>query len=282
MKIAKNWENYECLDIGDGYKIERFGEFILKRPEPTAGGEMTLQMQHFDGEFINGQWEHHLPESWVLEYRDMKFELKLSEFKHLGMFPEQAINWDFIRKIHDKHQEPMRILNLFGYTGAATIASAMGNVEEVVHVDALKSANQRTQENIALNGLEHKKIRTLQDDVLKFIQREKRRGRTYHGIIMDPPSFGRGPKGERWKIETHLETLIEHATDLLDEDAVFLIVNTYTAGLTPDDVLNIVKEKFNPGYGKFETTSIGLPIKNKPFPLKAGNTTRWCKYKDIE
>ncbi len=281
MKIAKNWENYECLDIGEGYKIERFGEYILKRPEPTAGGELDLQMTHFDGEFINGQWEHHLPESWILEYKDMKFELKLSEFKHLGIFPEQALNWDLIRSIHEKHKEPMRILNLFGYTGGATVASAWGNVEEVVHVDALKSANMRTQENLKLNNLEDKHVRTLVDDVLKFIEKEKRRGRTYHGIIMDPPSFGRGPKKEVWKIEEQLETLIQGAVELLDEDAVFLILNTYSRNLTPSYVLRTLKTYFNPEDGKFDSSKIGLPIKNKPFPLKAGNTTRWCKYGEL-
>lgn len=281
MKISRQWENYACLDIGDGYKIERFGEWILKRPEPTAGGELTMGIAHFDGEFVNGEWRHHLPESWILEYKDMKFQLKLSEFKHIGIFPEQALNWDLIRSIHNTHDKPMRILNLFGYTGAATVAAAMGNVEEVVHVDALKSANIRTQENIRLNNLEDKVVRTIVDDVMKFLDREIRRGRTYHGIIMDPPSFGRGPKGEKWKIEDQLDSLIEKAVALLDEEAVFMIINTYTSQLTPDNVLSKFKKQFKPGYGQFDTNVIGLPIKHKDFVLKAGNTTRWCKYPEL-
>jgi len=282
MKIAKTWKNYECLDVGEGYKIERFGPFILKRPEPSISDKFTITNPKLDGEFKNKKWIHNnIPNQWVLEYKNYQFALQPSEYKHLGIFPEQAVNWDFIEKINKRKDKPLRILNLFGYTGAATVVAASGNNEEIVHIDALKSAIARTQENLKLNGLEDQYVRTIVDDALKFIQREKRRGRSYHGIIMDPPSFGRGPNKEIWKIEEQLPILIDGVVDILDDDPEFIIINTYTKNLSHQEVLKLLKSKFNPGYGKFSSNKLGVPITHKPYPLTLGNTTRWCKYEDI-
>lgn len=285
MLTANNWKEYECIEIGEGFKIERFGNFIFKRPEPTATGKLKLKNIELDGTFENGSWEfNNLPDSWVLNYKNMKLNLSPSSFKHLGVFPEQAINWDFIMDANRKADKPLRILNLFGYTGAATIAAAMGNVEEVVHIDSLKSANKRTQENIELNGLSDKKIRTMVDDVLKFLEKEKRRGRTYHGIIMDPPSFGRGPKGEIWKIEDQIDHLINSALDVLDKDAVYVILNTYSTKLSHTTVKTILEKKFRSHKihkGYFDSHKIGVPVTHGDKNLQLGNTTRWCIYEDL-
>lgn len=285
MLIAKNWSEYEALDIGEGYKIERFGDFIFKRPEPTATGPLTLKDIELDGSFENGKWVHKdLPDSWVINYKNMKLNLSPSSFKHLGVFPEQAVNWDFIQDVSKRHDEPLRILNLFAYTGGATIAAAMGNVEEVVHIDALKSAIKRTQENISLNGLEDKTIRTIVEDVLKFLKREKKRGNTYHAIIMDPPSFGRGPKGEIFKIENEIDALLDAACDILDEKAVYFIVNTYSTNLSHQTVKTILQKKFKKHHihhGAFDSHQIAVPVKVNNQLLKLGSTTRWSLYEDI-
>ena len=283
MRLSKQWNDYECLDIGDGYKVERFGPYILKRPEPSAKGHLTIKNIDFNGVHTGKEWKtHNLPESWILEYKDMKFNLRLHEFKHLGIFPEQATNWDFIREVSKKHNEPLRILNLFGYTGGATIAAAMGNIEEIVHIDALKSAIDRTRENIDLNNLQDKKIRTIQEDVMKFLFREKKRGRTYHGIIMDPPSFGRGPRGDVWKIEEHLEPLIDACLDILDEEAVYIILNTYTTKLSAKWVGDLFSSKLKDRNikGFIDSQDIGVPVTHKKYPLKLGKTTRWCRYEN--
>lgn len=285
MLIPKNWKEYEAIDIGEGFKIERFGSFVFKRPEPTATGKLKSKIKDFDGMFEDGKWIHKdLPNSWILKYKDMKFNLSPSSFKHLGIFPEQAVNWDFIRDVDEKHQKPMRILNLFAYTGGATIAAAMGNVEEVVHIDALKSAITRTQENIQLNQLEHKTIRTMVDDVLKFVQKEKRRGNTYHAIIMDPPSFGRGPKGEIFKIEDQIDDLLDACLDILDKEAVYFILNTYSSNLPHKTVETIMKKHFKKHHiyhGSFDSHKLGVPVKEDKQILKLGNTTRWCIYEDL-
>ena len=285
MLINKNWTEYEIIDIGEGMKIERFGDFIFKRPEPSVHNKLSVKDIKLDAYFKDGQWiQKDLPDEWVIHYKDMKMMLSPSSFKHLGIFPEQAINWDFIRDVSNKHKEPIRVLNLFAYTGGATIAAAMGNVEEVVHIDALRSAINRTQTNIKLNGLEDKTIRTMVDDVLKFLRREKRRGNTYHAIIMDPPSFGRGPKGEVWKIEERLEELIDASLDVLSDDALYLILNTYSAHLSHEDVLKTLKSKFKARHihhGAFDSHKLAMPVTHNNQTLTLGNTTRWCIYEDL-
>ncbi len=280
MRISNEWKDYECLDVAQGYKIERFGSFILKRPESTAHDTPNLLDIHLDGYHSGNEWIYnHLPHTWNLHYKDMKFMLRLHEYKHIGIFPEQATNWDFIRKMGKIHK-PKRVLNLFGYTGAATIAAAMEDVEEVVHIDALKSAIERTRANITLNNLDHKVIRTIQEDVMKFLRREKKRNRTYHAIIMDPPTFGRGPQGTLWKIEEHLEPLIDACLDLLDKDASYLIINTYSPKLSAQDVESILKRKLKQHHikGYVDSQEIALPITGKPYNLVQGKTTRWCAF----
>lgn len=284
MRVANKWKEYECLDAGEGYKIERFGEYYLKRPEPTMTHRLKTKGIDFNAEYNNNEWIiTDLPNAWILNYENMKLNLQLHEFKHLGVFPEQAVNWDFIIEAGKRHHEPIRVLNLFGYTGAATVAAALGNVEEVVHIDALKSAIKKTQENILLNNLSDKKIRTITEDVMKFLIREKKRGRTYHAIIMDPPSFGRGPKGTAWKIEEQLESLINACLDILDKDAIYLMLNTYTTNLSKDEVLKVLKKQFNDRnitHGTFDSQDIGVPITSGGV-LTSGKTTRWCIYEDL-
>lgn len=282
MLLAKNWTDYELLDMGDGMKVERFGDYIFKRVEPNAKGHLRYPDIKPNAVFENGKWTiHSLPLEWHLQYQEMTLSLSLSTFKHLGVFPEQASNWDFIRAVDKTHTEPLKILNLFAYTGASTVMCAMGNVDEVVHIDALKSAIKKTQENLKLNHLEDKKVRTIVEDAIKFLQREKKRGNKYHAILMDPPSFGRGPNKEIWKIEDKLETLFDLALDVLSEDAVYFIVNTYSTHLPHSKVEALLKKKFkekNIYHGSFSSDELGIPLKDSHDILALGNTTRWCIY----
>lgn len=285
MRITNKWTNFEVIDIGDGQKIERYNNFILKRPEPVATGPLSKKLPPIDAWYQEG-WHFNtsLPDSLTLAYEDMKLLVKPTTFKHTGIFPEQAVNWDWARSVIRNFNQPMRILNLFGYTGGATIACAMEpNVIEVVHIDALKSLNAWTQENVKLNNLESKTIRTITEDVLKFLDREAKRGRTYHGIIMDPPSYGKGPKGEVWRIEEKLPLLLEKCIKILDDDAQFMILNTYTTNLGSGKVDAIVNKAFKNSTikGYTETESIGLKVSQKDTPLACGLTTRWSKHEDL-
>lgn len=285
MRIPLHWEDFEVIDAGKGVKIERYTEFILKRPEPTATGPLTLKSYDPDATFdTKWRFKTQLPESIILRYQDMKLLVRPTTFKHTGVFPEQAVNWDWARTVIRDYKKPMRILNLFGYTGGATIACAMeDNVEEVVHIDALKSLNAWTQENVQLNNLGEKTIRTITEDVLKFLDRELKRGRTYHGIIMDPPSYGKGPKGEVWRIEEKLPLLLDKAIALLDEDAQFMILNTYTTNLGINKVKHIFDShlKRNGIKGHTHSDNIGLPISYKDEVLACGITSRWSKNENI-
>lgn len=283
MRISKDWIDYQILSASDEYKIEKVGPYVLKRPDPLAQFSST-QAPSIDASYTE-QWHLNsgVPESWTLKYKHLNFIIKPTKFKHIGIFPEQAVNWDWMQEVIESSDKPLRILNLFGYTGGATLACVHENVEEIVHVDALKSAIVWTQDNIKLNHFEDAHIRTIVDDVMKFIQREKRRGRTYHGIIMDPPSFGRGPKGERWKIETQLQPLLQACLDILDDDALFMVINTYTTNLSSKDVTQILsselKQSNHKGY--IHSDAIGLPIQNSNDVLSGGITTRWCYREDL-
>lgn len=277
MRIADEWKDFEIVDAGEGVKIERYQTYFLQRPEvlATANLKKTIDL---DAAFLDNAWHfyHELPDMIPVRYKDMQLITRPTQFKHTGIFPEQAVNWDFARKVLRTHDEPVRILNLFGYTGGATLACAMEEcVSEVVHVDALKSLLKWTQDNVILNQLDHKTIRTIQEDVLKFIQREKRRGRTYHGIIMDPPSFGRGPKGERWTLNELLPGLLEACAAIFDKDGLFVIVNTYSASMSGETVLETLKTYF-PSHGGYDSDAIGLPITRQQTVLHCGYTARWC------
>jgi 23S rRNA (cytosine1962-C5)-methyltransferase len=277
QEIAKNWKDYECLDAGNGYKLERWKDVILSRPESHADWSKNPKVKewkdvhaHYQLSNGKGDWQFNqtLPETWNIQYKDLTFKVSPTSFKHTGLFPEQAANWDWMRKLIEREDREIRILNLFAYTGGATMACSKAGASEVVHVDASKGMIAWAKENQQLCGLEDHKIRYIVDDVLKFVEREKRRGRTYHGILMDPPSFGRGPKGELWKFEKQIIDLIDSCKELLDDDPLFFLVNAYTLGFSDDLLYKDLKFAFNKA--KVVTGEIGLPITNQDKVLPCG------------
>lgn len=279
MRKTSHWQDYELMDLGNGIKIERFNHIITNRPEPTALNNRLHPDLKANASY-NKTWtlNKDLTPKTILKYRDMKFHIEIEQGKQVGIFPEQAVNWDWMRSVMSKSDKPLRILNLFAYTGGASIACAMENIEELVHIDALRSANNSAKENIILNNLDSKTIRIIQEDALKFLLREKRRGKTYHGIIMDPPSFGRGPNKEQWKIEDQLKPLIDAAVDILADDAVFLSINTYTSNLSSKEVLKIMNNSLQNKNFPLNTHSDSIGISNRAntLTLSSGLTSRWC------
>lgn len=287
-KIADNWKDYECLDAGNGEKVERWKNIILKRPDPQAVWSFNDRKYKYDAIYHRsnkggGNWEFNkkLPEFWTINYKHLTFKVSPTGFKHTGIFPEQAVNWDWMMEEIEKYSEEkeIRILNLFAYTGCATMACASAGASEVVHVDASKGMCQWAKENMELSHLEDKKIRFIVDDVLKFVQREKRRGHTYHGILMDPPSYGRGPNGEMWKLEEQINELIESCLEILDDDPIFFLVNAYTTGFSSIVLENLLKRsvlKKHPN-GHVDTGEIGLPITKDDMILPCGIYGRWVK-----
>ena len=278
IKISNDWKDYRCLASGDGEKIESWGGIILRRPDPQIIWKKSNNniWNDYDGYYHRsnrggGSWEfsHKLENSWTINYKNLKFKVKPTNFKHTGIFPEQAVNWDYIMKRVSKIKDrEVKILNLFAYTGCATMAASKAGAQEVVHVDASKGMVEWAKENMHLCGLENNKIRFIVDDVIKFLEREKRRGRTYHGIIMDPPSYGRGPKGEVWRLEDNLRELLEKARDVLDEEYSFLLINSYTTGISPTSLNNILSLTFK--NSNIETGEIGLPIEEDELVLPCG------------
>lgn len=278
MQVSNNWTEYDCLASGDGEKLERWGDVILIRPDPQIIWKKKNSdiWKKVDGIYHRsnkggGYWEFlkKIPDSWIIHYKELTFKVSPTNFKHTGIFPEQAMNWDYImKKIREDKEQEFRVLNLFAYTGCATMAAAMAGADEVVHVDASKGMIEWAKENRDLCGLSYKKIRFIVDDVMKFLEREKRRGRTYHGIIMDPPSYGRGPKGEVWRLEDNLQELLSKVSDVLDENFSFLLINSYTTGVSPTSLENILKLTFLGS--KIETGEIGLPIQENQLVLPCG------------
>ncbi len=275
QEIAKNWKDYECIDAGDGYKLERWNNVILSRPESHADWSKNPKVKEWKEThahyLINkGEWQMNqtLPETWNIQYKDLTFKVSPTSFKHTGLFPEQAANWDWMRKLIEHEDREIRILNLFAYTGGATMACSKAGASEVVHVDASKGMIAWAKENQQLCGLEDHKIRYIVEDVLKFVEREKRRGRTYHGILMDPPSFGRGPKGELWRFEKQIIDLIDACKEILDDKPLFFLVNAYTLGFSEDLLYKDLKFAFNKA--KVVTGEIGLPITNQDKVLPCG------------
>ena len=224
MNISNNWTDYECIATGDGEKLERWGNVILNRPDPQIIWNKTNNpaWNTWDGYYERsktggGSWhfKHKLKDYWTIKYKALTFKVSPTNFKHTGIFPEQATNWDYIiDKIKESNQKEFRVLNLFAYTGCATMAASSAGASEVVHVDSSKGMIDWAKENMKLSGLENNRIRFIQDDVLKFLEKEKRRGRTYHAIIMDPPSYGRGPNKEVWKLEDNLQELLNKTKDI--------------------------------------------------------------------
>ena len=278
MNISNKWIDYECLKTGNGEKLERWGNIILNRPDPQIIWEKKDVWNNYDGYYHRsneggGYWEYKkkLPEYWTVKYNNLTFKVSPTNFKHTGIFPEQAANWDYINfkvKEYLKDHEEMHILNLFAYTGCATRAAANAGATEVVHVDASKSINEWAKENMKLCHLEDKTIRFIADDAIKFLEREKRRGHTYQGIIMDPPSYGRGPNKEVWKFENDFTKLLDKVKDVLDKDYSFLLISSYTTGISHISLENILKLKF-PNQ-KIETGENCLPIIENNLILPCG------------
>ena len=278
MNISNKWIDYECLKTGNGEKLERWGNIILNRPDPQIIWEKKDVWNNYDGYYHRsneggGYWEYKkkLPEYWTVKHNNLTFKVSPTNFKHTGIFPEQAANWDYIDfkvKEYLKDHEEMHILNLFAYTGCATMAAANAGATEVVHVDASKSINEWAKENMKLCHLEDKTIRFIADDAIKFLEREKRRGHTYQGIIMDPPSYGRGPNKEVWKFENDFTKLLDKVKDVLDKDYSFLLISSYTTGISHISLENILKLKF-PNQ-KIETGENCLPITENNLILPCG------------
>lgn len=300
MWIADNWKDYEVIDTSNGEKLERWGDYILLRPDP----QVIWDTKHNDPRWrkLNGhyhrsakgggEWEFfNLPQEWSINYKDLKFNLKPFSFKHTGLFPEQAVNWDWFSGIikdalsKDKSSSnpkytkdrPLKVLNLFAYTGGATVSAAKAGAA-VTHVDASKGMVGWAKENAVSSGLSEAPIRWLVDDCVKFVEREIRRGNKYDGIIMDPPSYGRGPKGEIWKIEESVFPFIELTTQLLSDDSLFFLINSYTTGLQPAVLSYMLNTALVPKFGgQVEASEIGLPVSSNGLVLPCGASGRWIK-----
>ena len=284
MWIADKWKDYEVIDCSGGEKLERWGDYVLVRPDPqviwntkkTETGWRNPNAHYHRSSKGGGEWEFFdLPEQWSIHYRSLTFHLKPFSFKHTGLFPEQAVNWDWFSEKIKQANRPVKVLNLFAYTGGATLAAAATGAQ-VTHVDASKGMVNWAKENAQASGLGDAPIRWLVDDCKKFVEREIRRGNTYDGIIMDPPSYGRGPKGEIWKIEDSIHEFVQLCTQILSKDAVFFLINSYTTGLAPSVLTYMmsveIKERFG---GTVEASEIGLPVSSNGLVLPCGASGRW-------
>ena len=290
LRKADQWKDYACIDAGNGEKLERWSGYVLRRPDPQAIWPVTGKKSLWNSADAvyhrsssgGGSWEYRkkLPEFWTVNYRELTFKVSPTGFKHTGLFPEQAANWDWMADlIRACPDEEIRVLNLFAYTGGATMACAAAGAAEVVHVDAAKGMVAWAKENRDLCGLQDKRIRFIVDDVLKFVEREKRRGHTYHGILMDPPSYGRGPGGEMWKFEKEITGLIRACTEILDEHALFFLINSYTAGFSHIVLEDIMKVMILPEHpGILETGELALPVENNGLLLPCGIFGRWQRH----
>ena len=285
MWIADGWKDYEVIDCSDGEKLERWGKYILLRPDPQvlwSTPKKNPNWNKLNGHYHRsnkggGEWEFfNLPKQWTINYRDLTFNLKPFSFKHTGLFPEQAANWDWFSKIiKESGRKDVKVLNLFAYTGGATCAVAKAGAA-VTHVDASKGMVTWAKENVISSGLGDKSVRYIVDDVVKFVQREFRRGRKYDAIIMDPPSYGRGPSGEVWKIENELYPLIEDCMKILSENPLFFLINSYTTGLSAQILINVLSMTVGKKYGGVtEADEIGLPMSANGLILPCGISGRW-------
>ncbi len=284
MRIA-NWKDYELLDTSAGERLERWGGIVLIRPDPQIIWNTpkkhplwnSAHARYLRSSAGGGNWQElkKVPPMWKISYGELTFQLKTMGFKHTGIFPEQAVNWDFAMEKIAEANRPLKVLNLFGYTGAATLACLKAGAQ-VCHVDASKGMVAWAKENAAASGLESRPVRWLVDDCVKFVQREQRRGNTYDGIIMDPPSYGRGPGGEVWKLEEQLYPLVEMCVPILSEHPLFFILNSYTTGLSPavmEYLLGVlIQKKFG---GRVSSDEIGLPVTGSGLVLPCGSTAIW-------
>lgn len=286
MLTPQDWKDYELIDSGYGMKLERWGSnpsVVLARPDPQAFWPQKLTPEEWakaDGTYTRGtggkgSWEFkkELPESWIIQYKNLSFKISPTSFKHTGLFPEQAVNWDWIME-RCLTRRGAKVLNLFGYTGGASVAAAAAGAE-VTHVDAAEGMVDWTKENLTLSGLGDAPVRLIVDDAMKFVQREKKRGNMYDAIIMDPPSFGRGAKGELWKLEKNLWPLVEQCAQILTPNPLFVLINSYTTGMSPIVLENLLTTVLDGKGGTFTHGEIGLKSEKTGVILPAGIFSRW-------
>lgn len=288
MWLANEWNDYKLKDCADGEKLEMWKSIMLCRPDPQAIWREKAAPELWkkaDARYLRsntggGRWQFFnkkMPEKWTVNYKNLTFNIKPMGFKHTGLFPEQAVNWDWFSALIKNSGRPIRILNLFAYTGGATVA-ALASGAEVVHVDASKGMVTWAKENVISSGLGDRFVRFIVDDVKKFVQREFRRGREYDAIIMDPPSYGRGPGGEVWRIEDELYPLIEDCMKIMSDDPLFFLINSYTTGLSQTVLSNVLQLTMQKRYGgRVSADEIGLPIADGKLVLPCGISGRWEK-----
>ena len=283
MWTAKNWKDYQILDTSSGERLEKWGKYILIRPDPQVIWNTPRTIKEWrqkNGHYHRsskggGQWEFFdLPKQWSIQYKSLTFHLKPFHFKHTGLFPEQAVNWDWITEKIQGAAREVKVLNLFAYTGGATLAAAAAKAS-VTHVDASKGMVSWAKENAVSSGLERAPIRWLVDDCLKFVEREIRRGNHYDAIIMDPPSYGRGPKGEIWKLEDCIYPLIQQCARLLNSHPLFFLINSYTTGLAPSVLTYMLSTALKEFGGTVNSQEIGLPVSSTGLILPCGASGRW-------
>lgn len=279
MLLANNWKDYTVIATGDGYKLEKWKDITLLRPDPQViwRSSKNLMSYDVDARYLRsdkggGKWEYFrkIPDEWIIGYKDLKFKVKPMGFKHTGLFPEQAVNWDKMTSLIKSANRPINVLNLFAYTGGATCAVLSAGAS-CCHVDASRGMVERAGENVRLSGLDDKPVRFIIDDCVKFVKREIRRGKKYDAVIMDPPSYGRGPNGEMWKIEDQLFDLVNLCKEVLSDNPLFFLINSYTAGLQPQVLNNILTLTVKQSRGRVESYEVGLPtLEEVSLPCGAG------------
>ncbi len=285
MRIADNWNDYRIIDTSDGEKLESWGGRLLVRPDPQIIWKTPRKSplwQKADAVYHRsakggGEWEYRkrLPESWEISLGQLRFVIRPTGFKHTGLFPEQAVNWQLMADMIRGAGRPIKVLNLFAYTGGATLACAAAGAQ-VSHVDASKGMVQWARDNAAASGLSDRPIRWLVDDCEKFVRREIRRGSLYDAVVMDPPSYGRGPNGEVWKLEDSIYELVKTCSDVLSDKPLFFLLNSYTTGLSPSVMAYILSEVLTPRLGgRVSADEIGLPVETAAMPLPCGSTAVW-------
>ena len=285
MDIANKWKDYELLDMANGEKLERWKDVVLVRPDPQViwkEKSFPNKWDRINARYVRsssggGHWEYSkkMPQSWQVKYKNLSFNIKPMGFKHTGLFPEQAANWDWLIDKIQNANRPIKVLNLFAYTGGATIACSYAGAE-VCHVDSSKGMTTWAKENMVSSGLEDRPVRFIVDDVVKFVKRELRRGNKYDGIIMDPPSYGRGTSGEVWKFEENISDLVQLCATLLSNKPLFFLINSYTTGISSTVLGDILKLNLSKKYnGKVEVGEVGLPMKESNLVLPCGIYARW-------
>lgn len=287
MYIADQWKDYELIDTGAGERLERWGEILLRRPDPQIiwplqSADRDPRWNQVHGHYHRSasgggewEWKRKIPERWNIRYGDLNFHIKPTNFKHTGLFPEQAANWSWMMDKIKNAGRPITVLNLFAYTGGATTAASYAGAD-VVHVDAAKGMVQWAKDNHQLSGIGDRPVRFITDDVFKFVQREQRRGNKYDAIIMDPPSYGRGPGGEMWKLESSLYPFLESCLSIMSDNPLFMLINSYTTGIAPTVLSNILNMTMQQRYGgTLSSGEIGLPITSSGLNLPCGILGRW-------